>query len=131
MELETTTLFLRGVPRRIVREAKSAAAREGATLAAFVTRALDQNLTGTAPSDAGTTLEASARWFEQNRSRLLRRYVNRYIAIMGERVVDDDVSWEALAERVFQRFGVRSVFMPRVEPGERVARLRSPRRARS
>jgi hypothetical protein len=131
MEHETTTLFLRGVPRRIVREAKSAAAREGATLAAFVTRALEQNLTGTAPRDGGTELETSARWFEQNRSRLLRGYANRYIAIVSERVVDDDASWEVLAERVFRRFGVRPVFMPRVEPGERVARLRSPRRARS
>jgi hypothetical protein len=131
MEPETTTLFLRGVPRRIVREAKSAAAREGATLAAFVTRALDHNLAGNVPSEAGTTLEASARWYEQNRSRLLRRYGNRYIAIVGERVVDDDASWEALAERVFRRFGVGPVFMPRVEPGERVVRLRSPRRARS
>jgi hypothetical protein len=133
MQSETTSLFLRGMPRRLVREAKSASAREGTTLAAFVTKALEHTLGGAAgsQSEPGAGLDADTRWFEENRPRLLSRYAGRYVAIVDRRVVDDDANWEKLARRVFERFGVRPILMPRVEAGPRVARLRSPRRAQA
>jgi hypothetical protein len=132
MESDTTSLFLRGMPRRIVREAKSAAAREGSTLAAFVTRVLEQTLNEGRPAqgERESALDASVRWYEENRSRLLSRYRGEYVAVVDAHVVDHDADWQALAERVFRRFGVAPVFMPRVEPGEPAARLRSPRRAK-
>ncbi len=128
MESETTTLFLRGVPREVVREAKAAAAREGATLGAFVAHALRRRLAaGAAPDADGASLEASERWYGRNAQRLLRRYPGKWLAIIDERLVDSDADWEALSDRVFDRFGVRSFFMPRAEAGERVVKLRSPR----
>jgi heme exporter protein D len=40
MASEQTTLYLRGLPRQLVREAKAAAARRGSTLAALVSDSL-------------------------------------------------------------------------------------------
>jgi hypothetical protein len=42
-------------------------------------------------------------------------------------VVDHDTTFDALARRVFARFGTRPICMPRV--GRREVRVRSPRRA--
>jgi len=68
-------------------------------------------------------------WFEANRLRLERKYAGRYIAIIDQRVVDHDAEFDALAGRIFERFGVRSVCMPKV--GRQELRVRSPRRPRS
>ena len=132
MPAETTSLFLRGVPRTIVREAKAAAAREGKTLASFVTRSVERALQAPAEGDRGTRadLDESAHWYEANKARLLRRYRGRWLAIVGKEVLDSDADWEALAERMIARLGATPFFMPRVEPEERIARLRSPRVAR-
>lgn len=127
-----TTLYLRGVPRELVREAKAEAARRGLTLTAFVTDALRRALEGQTnafeapPADE---LAKSLRWFEQNRARLLRRYRDQYVAIHRNRVVDHDRDFDALARRVFRRFGTRPVCMPKVTEGERVVHVPSPRLA--
>jgi len=130
---EVTTLYLRGMPTRIVREAKAAAARRGDTLAALVSdtlaRALDKGREPREPSD--NELRNSMRWYEKNRSRLLQQHPGEYIAIVDRAVIDHDLDFEALATRVFARIGVRPVFMPRVQAGEARARIRSPRRAPS
>jgi len=78
------------------------------------------------PVDNG--LRDSMRWYEKNRSRLLRQHPGEYIAIVDRAVIDHDLDFEALARRVFARIGVRPVFMPRVQAGEGGARVRSPRR---
>ncbi|MEA2626392.1 MAG: hypothetical protein QOD06_2437 [Candidatus Binatota bacterium] len=67
-------------------------------------------------------------WYAKNRARLLRQYENEYVAIVDRNVIDHDRSFEALASRVFQRVGVRSVFMPRVRAVEQRVRVRSPHR---
>ena len=127
-----TTLYLRGIPAQLAREAKAAAARSGSTLARFVSETLSRSLeTATPPRDDDeAALDASLRWYEANRSRLLRRHRGKYVAIIDDTVIDADGDFAALARRVFDRRGVRSVFMPRVEPEEPLVRVRSPRRAR-
>ncbi len=144
------TLYLRGLPEAVVREAKAAAARRGITLAALVGEALQRLVAlpadaGVAPEGAQRTpeppaarggasaaalagLSESVRWFEENRRRLLRRYRNQYVAIEGGRVIDHDRDFDALARRVFARVGVRPVFIPKVTAEERVVSLPSPRR---
>lgn len=124
----TGTMYLRGVPRKLVREAKVEAARRGTTLAALVAEALDRFL-GTAQGerlDANDPIAIDLAWFEANRSRLYRRYPNEYVAIMKRKVVDHDRDFSALAQRVFQRYGVRSMAMPKVTQEERVVNLPSP-----
>lgn len=123
-----TTLYLRRIPERVVREAKAVAARRGSTLSKLVAETLSRSLeAGGDATEREGGLEEDMRWYERNRARLLPRYRGEYIAILGRQVLDHDRSFEALAKRVFARLGVRSVFMPRAEPRERAVRLRSPR----
>jgi len=75
-------------------------------------------------------LAAEMAWYEKHRESLVRRHPGEYVAIAGGVVLDHDPRFEALATRVFVRSGVRAVFMPKVERGERRVRLRSPRRVR-
>jgi hypothetical protein len=132
MTSERTTLYLRGVPTRLVREAKAVAARRGSTLAALVSETLDRSFReqdgpGEPPADE---LRESIRWYERNRQHLLSRYRGEYVAVLNRAVVDHDDDFAALAERVFKRLGSRPVFMPRVQEEEARAHVRSPRRAR-
>jgi hypothetical protein len=124
----TGTMYLRGVPRKLVREAKVEAARRGTTLAALVAEALDRFL-GTAQAERPEAIDPIAddlKWFEANRSRLFRRYPNEYVAIMKRKVVDHDRDFSALTMRVYEKYGVRSVAMPKVTQQERVVNLPSP-----
>lgn len=127
---ELTTLYLRKVPARLVREAKARAAREGSTLTALVTDAIANSL---APRTAGEQpaedeLRDEMAWYEANRERLLEHYRDEYVAIVDREVADHDPDFEALATRVFDRLGVRPIFMPRVTTEPERARVRSPRR---
>lgn len=120
-----TTLYLRGVPRTVVREAKAAAAREGVTLAQWVTA----RLAGAAPSplrEPAPDLTSDLAFFEEHRAELERKYPDEYLAIVERNVVDHDPSFDALGARVFRKYGARPVCMPRV--GRSVVRVRSPRR---
>ena len=131
MSVTQTTLYLRGMPAHLVREAKAAAARRGCTLAGLLSEALERSLSGDTPREAVSQgLEESRRWYHRHRERLRAQYRGQYLAVVGRAVVDHDRSFEALAGRVFARFGARPVWMPRVEPGEARARVRSPRRVR-
>ena len=131
MTHRTTTLYLRGMPIHLVREAKAAAARRGTTLAALVADTLERGLL--APSEPSAPVEdalaSDMDWYAAHRSALASRYGDQYVAIVGGKVIDHDRDFGALATRVFERLGARSVFMPLVEPVERRLRVRSPRRA--
>ena len=129
----TTTLYLRGVPVELVREAKAEAARSGKTLATLVAESLEQRLKGPRAHRASASkLHEDVAWYERNRDQLLEKYRGHTVAIVDRAVIDHDRDFERLARRVFARFGARSIFMPRLTgEGERV-RVRSPRvRART
>jgi hypothetical protein len=128
---ERKALFLRGMPTELVREAKAAAARRGATIATIVAEALARSLgVNSKPQDGTGDLDRDIAWYRKNRSALLRRYRGEYVAIAEAKVVDHGRDFSVLAARVFNRFGNRNIYMPRVEAGEPEARIRSPRRAR-
>lgn len=126
---DTGTLYLRGVPRKLVREAKAEAARRGMSLTAFAKEALARALGATTSREEPEGIEAirpDLDWFEANRKRLLRRYRNEYIAIVNRKVVDHDPDFGALARRVFAKYGVKSIAMPKVTAEERVVNIPSP-----
>ncbi|MDQ7843600.1 MAG: DUF5678 domain-containing protein [Armatimonadota bacterium] len=123
---ETATLYLRGMPRALVREAKAEAARRGLSLTAFVRQALVRAL-GREGDEGSGSIRPDLEWFEAHRARLAKRYRNEYVAIINRRVVDHDRDFGALALRVFARYGYRSIAMPLVTPQERTVHLRSPR----
>lgn len=127
---DTGTLYLRGVPRQLVREAKAEAARRGMSLTAFAKEALARALgTTAAEDDKGIeSIRPDLEWFEANRKRLVKRYRDEYIALINRKVVDHDSDFGALAQRVFAKYGVRSIAMPKVTPEERVVNIRTPLR---
>lgn len=129
---DTATLYLRGIPRKLVREAKAEAARRGMSLTAFARESLARAL-GTAPlrseePESIETIRPDLDWFEANRTRLARRYRNEYVAIVNRKVVDHDRDFGALARRVYAKYGVRSIAMPKVTPEERVVSIPTPLR---
>jgi hypothetical protein len=95
---ERTTLYLRGVPRRVVREAKAAAARAGRTLGRWVSERLEQ-AADPAPAQRPDTdaVRAAMAWYEANRRRLERKYPGEYVAIVGRRVVFGDAGIQPAA----------------------------------
>lgn len=125
---DLTTLYLRGVPRAVVREAKAAAAREGLTLGRWVSTRLAEATGSAHCGHAGADLlQADMAWFEEHEPSLARRYVGQYVAIVQKKVIDHDKDFDALARRVFSKYGAGPVCMPKVGRGE--VHLRSPRRA--
>lgn len=74
-----------------------------------------------------SNLRRDMSWYRKHRRSLLRRYRGQYVAIVDAAVVDHGRDFSALARRVFGRFGNREIYMPRVESGDRVVRVRSPR----
>ncbi len=127
------TLYLRSVPEGLVREAKAAAARRGVTLNLFVSEALAATLGVDVPRkvERPQGLGADMAWYEAQKRNLLRRYRGQYVAIINRRVVDHDREFGRLARRVFKRFGVRPVFMPKCLDEERVVTIPSPRVVRA
>lgn len=124
--MKNHTLYVRGVPEDVARRAKAAAAREGMTLTAFVVRAIDQAAGGAGRHMGELSIRDDMQWFEANSGELMSRYAGEYIAIVGADVVDHDAKFGPLATRVFERFGVRPVYMPKCVANQ-VAKLRSPR----
>lgn len=129
---DRATLYLRGIPRGLVWEAKSEAARRGMSLTAFAREALANALgvrTGRAePREGIEAIRPDLDWFEANRKRLLRRYRNEYVAIVNRKVVDHDSKFERLAKRVFAKYGLRPVAIPKVTAQERIVEVPSPLR---
>lgn len=129
-------VYLRGIPAEIVREAKAQAARRGVTLAGFVAETLGRALYASEsrlqadPPQQGEGLDAELRWYEKHREQLVQKYAGQFIAIVNQRVVDHDVAFEALAERVFKLRGIRDTFMPEVRARTKTLHVRSPRVAR-
>jgi len=123
--LRNTTLYLRGVPEDLVRALKARAALRGMTLTTLVTDALRRAL-GEEPGGDLKPLEADMAWYEAHRRQLLRRYSGEYLAIIGGRVLDHDPDFSALADRVFEKAGVRPIFMPQCVKGDHIVHLRSP-----
>lgn len=130
---DRATLYLRGVPRNLVREAKALAARRGITLTALVVEALAREVEPRAGPRAGGVpreLRADAAWYEAHRRELLRRYRGQYLAIREGKVIDHDRDFAALARRVFEHLGPHPVYMPKCVPERRIVRAPSPRVAR-
>jgi hypothetical protein len=120
------TLYIRGVPENVVRRAKAAAAREGLTLTAFVVRALVQATGGEETYGGESSIRDDMAWFEANSDDLMSRYSGEYVAIIDGRVVDHSRSFNGLARRVFDRYGVRPIYMPKCGVGGTVS-VRAPR----
>lgn len=128
-----STLYLRGIPVELARRAKAQAAGAGLTLTQFVIEAISSALEQEAVGAPTLTdpLDPDIKWFTQHKADLCVDFAGKYVAIIDKKVVDSDERFGPLAERVFGKFGVRSIFMPKCVIGERVIQVRSPKVAMS
>lgn len=69
-------------------------------------------------------------YVRRNRERLIEEFEGRFIAVMGDSLVDNDEDFSALAERVFSKFGYKPIFMPLIRRDGRVYRIPGPRTQR-
>jgi len=127
--LRNTTLYLRGIPKDLVRALKAQAALQGTTLTSMVNDIL-RRAASEQPREAPAPLERDMAWYEAHKSELLRRYRGEHLAILEGRVLDHDQDFSALAGRVFAKVGVRSIFMPWCIEGEPIVHIHSPRLVR-
>jgi hypothetical protein len=70
--------------------------------------------------------EAEVSAFRQQRTKLMNRYAGQYIAFYGGRVVDHDKDDEALAARLFKKFGDVAFYIVRLEDTPSVSEVPSP-----
>ena len=80
----------------------------------------------TSPRLAEESLTAERRAFESQRAQLMRRYPGEYVALSGGRVVDHDKQDEALAARMFRKFGDAAFYIARLEQSPTVYEVPSP-----
>lgn len=71
--------------------------------------------------------ESAREFFEHNKADILSKYRDRYVAILGNKILDSDESFDRLAERVYDKFGYRPVYMPRVVAESPIVYLPSPK----
>ena len=64
--------------------------------------------------------------FVRQRVQLMRRYREQYVALSGGRVVDHDKDDEALAARMFRKFGNAPFYLVRLEEKAAVYEVPSP-----
>jgi cyclopropane fatty-acyl-phospholipid synthase-like methyltransferase len=79
------------------------------------------------PADDKTILELGKKYFEANKKGLLKKYQNKYIAILNNKVVGSDKDFSRLAERVYKKFGYQTIYMPFVSEQKRTVKIPSPR----
>lgn len=123
--LDNATLYLRDIPKDLVRNLKAQAALRGTTLTAFVIDILSE-AAGEDTLAALKPIEADMAWYDAHKAALLRRYRGKHIAVLNKKVVDQDENFGALAQRVYAQFGVRPIFMPLCEDPEPVMHFYSP-----
>jgi hypothetical protein len=80
----------------------------------------------TSPQLAEENLATERHAFERQRAQLMRRYPGQYVALSGGRVVDHDKQDEALAARMFRKFGDATFYIARLEQSPTIYEIPSP-----
>ena len=68
---------------------------------------------------------SDAKWYDQHKSELVRKYRGKRIAILNGVVVDSADDLPTLAKRIRDKYGKTPVFMPLVTEEPRVVRIAS------
>lgn len=71
--------------------------------------------------------EKEKSFYNQNKEELLKQYEGKYVAIIGEEVIDSDSDFSSLAGRVLPKSNYSPVFMPLVEKEERQFKIATPK----
>ena len=85
-----------------------------------------KTMSKSSPQLAEESLAAERHAFERQRAQLMRRYPGQYVALSGGRVVDHDKQDEALAARMFKKFGDAAFYIARLEQSPTIYEIPSP-----
>ncbi len=77
--------------------------------------------------DDKNVFDLGKKYFETNKKDLLKKYQNKYIAILNNKVIGSDRDFSKLARGVYKKYGYQTIYMPFVEIEERVVKIPSPR----
>ncbi|MEL7069319.1 MAG: hypothetical protein AAGN15_11795 [Cyanobacteria bacterium J06581_3] len=72
-------------------------------------------------------IERQGQLYEEAKPALLEQYLDEYVAFENGEVLDHDVDRQALARRVYAKYGYRDLIMKRVVVTEPVYRVRGDR----
>ena len=78
-------------------------------------------------ADDKTILGLGKKYFEANKKDLQKKYQNKYIAILNNKVVGSDKDFSKLAGRIYKKFGYQTIYMPFVSGQKRIVKIPSPR----
>lgn len=72
-------------------------------------------------------LELAQKYYQEHKESLLGKYKGKYIAILDNKVVGSDKDFSKLAQRIYKKYGYRTIYMPLVEAKRKTVRIPSPR----
>ena len=81
---------------------------------------------GAQPGD-DVRFQEARKYFQENKAQILEKYRSNFIAILDNSIVDHDKEFSELAQRVYEKYGYRTTYMPFVESEPKVLRIPSPR----
>jgi len=99
-------------------------------LAGYYSWVWPEHVTKIEPTTKSAFEEGKA-YYERNKDFLTRKYNGEYIAIWNNGILDHDTSFSSLAQRVYEKLGYVSVYMPFVTSKCQVLRLESAKYRRS
>ncbi len=65
-----------------------------------------------------TTIENGQKYYRDHKAEILECYAGKYVAIINDKVVDADEDFSYLADRVYGKYGYKTIYMPFVQRGE-------------
>lgn len=65
--------------------------------------------------------------YEKKKDELVKQYEGVYVALYNGQVLDKDKSYSALAKRVYDNSGYKSIYIPFVSKSERTLKLLTPK----
>lgn len=72
-------------------------------------------------------LNAAKKYYVEHKETLLKKYKDKYIAILNNKIISSDKAFSKLAQRVYKKYGYQTIYMPFVEKKEKIVRIPSPK----
>lgn len=75
-----------------------------------------------------TEFKKGQEYFKNNKSFIEKKYLNSFIAIYNNEIVDNDTNFSNLAFRVYGKYGYKPIYMPYISLKPKVIKLGIPKR---
>lgn len=72
-------------------------------------------------------LAIGKKYYSDNKDKLIKKYMGKYIAILNNKVVGANKDFSLLALKIYKKYGYQTIFMPFVDTKEKIVKVPSPR----